>query len=374
MNRKHPVLYIIIASTILMLTACAPVYSPQEAPREATATSGGKLTALPTNTSVTNDITSVTSALSQLPGEAVAVGKSTESGKQDGSQSETVTSNDDVDTLLPEALVSRDYVALEEMMGNPFTIGYWRSEGQVLTPNEALEQLRLNLLSEPTKLTFTSDPNSFPNLSDFDPSNSFGPDVQIADLIYSQGWGADGLNDAILTIGLKDDGVQYWHGIIYSIGGFSKITDQQVREPALSYEVETYQNVSNGFEFDYPANWDIDEEIYGERGSGAQFYSKGEFMLLAVVYLWDPKNDLDAYIDQRRLGWSSSGTVLSEEELKLTGGRRAVQFEKDDVDGKTNYVMLTEVGDRYLEIAVPGDQEQLEEIAKSLRPLSRSQQ
>lgn len=276
----------------------------------------------------------------------------------------------DTATALAEALTAGDYAALEGLMGDSLTIGYWRSEGQVLTPAEVIEVLRLNLLPNPGAVSFIRDQAHFPDLGGVDPASAFGPDVQIVDLVYSQGWGVDGLGEAILAIAEDADGSQYWRGIIYSFAGFSEMTGQAPQEPALSYEAAIYRNEANGFEFDYPSSWSFEEDVLGERGSGAQFLSEGEFVLSAIVYLWDPKNDLDAYVDHWRRGWSTSGaSVLSEAESTLAGGRRAVQFEIADVDNWTKFVMFTEAGDRYLQLSGPGNLSLLAEIAQTLRPL-----
>jgi hypothetical protein len=312
----------------------------------------------------------VTGALYQVLGQPIAEGQPANLSGPDESTADTIPADADLLATLPEALVNGDYTTLEEMMGDPFIMGYWLSESQALTPVEAIEQLQLNLLPDPAKVTFTDDPSLFPDLGEFDPRLAFGPGDQMVNLIYSKGWGSDGMGEAFLAIGIKADGVQYWPGIIYSFGGFSELVDASSQQPALSYEAAVYRNEANGFEFDYPALWSFEEDVYGVRGSGAQFLSDGQFVMSAVVYLWDPKNDLDAYAGHWRKGWSASGVpILSEAELTLAGGRRAVQFEIEEVGGQQKYVMLTEAGDRYLELSGSGDLSLLAEIAQSLRPV-----
>jgi hypothetical protein len=276
----------------------------------------------------------------------------------------------DTATLLSDAFSAADYKALPGLMGETFAIGYWLSEGQTLTPAQAVEQLRLNLLPDPAAVSFIRDRNLFPDLEPggVDPAAVFGPDVQIVDLVYSQGWGTDGLQEAILAIAQNADGSQYWHGII--TGRFAGLPVPPVQEPP-SYETAVYRNSENGFELDYPASWHLDEQVLGSRASGALFYvadTDEEPIFSAVVYLWDPKNNLDAWLDQRRQSWSGSGaTVLSEEELTVAGGHRAIQFEHQWLNGQTTNHLFMEVGERYLELSGSGDLETFGEIIRTLR-------
>jgi hypothetical protein len=62
--------------------------------------------------------------------------------------------------------------------------------------------------------------------------------------------------------------------------------------------------------------------------------------------------------------------ILSEAELTLVDGRRAVQFEIEELGGWQKYVLFTKVGDRYLQLSGTGDLNLLAEIAQTLRPLA----
>jgi hypothetical protein len=274
----------------------------------------------------------------------------------------------DTATLLSDAFAGADYEALQGLMGESLTIGYWLSEGQTLTPAQAVEQLRLNLLPAPAAVSFIRDRNLFPDLGNIDPATAFGPDVQIVDLVYSQGWGTDGLQEAILTIAQNPDGSQYWHGMLY--GRFAELPVPPVQEPP-SYETAVYRNSENGFELDYPASWKLDEQVLGSRASGALFFiadTDEEPIFSAVVFLWDPKADLDAWLDQRRQSWSGSRvTVLSEEELTVAGGHRAIKIELQGADGRIFNHLFMSVGDRYLDLSGSGDLETFNEIIGTLR-------
>lgn len=176
-----------------------------------------------------------------------------------------------------------------------------------------------------------------------------------------------GENDAVIGIlnQLLGEPIAQWQSIM------ALSQPEPTAEPALSFETVTYRNKTNGFEFDYPATWTFQEDVLGDRGSGAQFYSEGEFTLSAIVYLWDPKNDLDAYVGRWRQVWATSGLlILSEAELTLVDGRRAVQFEIEELGGWQKYVLFTKVGDRYLQLSGTGDLNLLAEIAQTLRPLA----
>lgn len=140
--------------------------------------------------------------------------------------------------------------------------------------------------------------------------------------------------------------------------------------PQLSFEAATYRDADAEFEFDYPAAWVPDEQVFGPRGSGVQFMPSEDTSLTVMVTLWDPKNDLDAFVEQRRTGWSlSEATILSEEELTLAGDWRAVSFVVDGVDGIEAFFMFTTLGENYLQLSGTGDIDLLAEIARTIRPL-----
>jgi hypothetical protein len=312
---------------------------------------------------------SVTRVLVDALGEPIAEGQGALLPSDNDSTFEPEPAGMSIVSTLPDVLTNREFGVLLQMMDDPFIIGYWLSEGLALSPAEAIEQLQKNLLPDSSAATFTVDPEQFPDLGEFDPLHAFGPDVQITDLIYSQGWGTEGKDEAILTVAQRPDGSRYWHGIIYGGGGFAAIPGEIPDKPVLSFEAATYRNEDNGFEFDYPAAWYFTEQVYGPRGSGAQFFSEDEIIFSSTVYLWDPKNDLDAYIDIRKQGWSSSSAVISEEELFLADGRRAVLYEIQGPDGSSFYSLLTEVGQNYLELTGPIELVEFVEIAGTVRAL-----
>lgn len=153
--------------------------------------------------------------------------------------------------------------------------------------------------------------------------------------------------------------------------------------PVLAPNKVTYRDDANGFEFDYPAGWAFDGGEGGSRGSYVQFYSwdwkpgdpieplpPGGTILSVTNQLWDPKNDLEAFINQRKQAWDASGiSIQSEERLTLAGDRPAAQFTVQGVDGAQAYFLLTTNGENYLVLSGSGDLNLLSEIAQTLRPI-----
>ncbi|HSF82060.1 MAG TPA: hypothetical protein VLA49_12540 [Anaerolineales bacterium] len=120
-------------------------------------------------------------------------------------------------------LVERNYGSLryDNFIYDPFVIGYWGSEGVTLEPEDVWTELANNLLP-PTDaaLTFTTNRAQFPPLAGMPPENMFGPNVKVAQVVYSEGWGADGLGAALLYFAQDQCNGYTWHGLVYSNGHF----------------------------------------------------------------------------------------------------------------------------------------------------------
>jgi len=96
-----------------------------------------------------------------------------------------------------------------------------------------------------------------------------------------------------------------------------------------------------------------------------------ETVLSATVQLWDSKNDLEAFVDQRELAWDASGiSILSEERIILAGNQPAAQFTVQGSDGTQAFFLLTTNGESYLVFSGNGDLSLLAEIAHTIRPIS----
>ena len=125
----------------------------------------------------------------------------------------------------------------------------------------------------------------------------------------------------------------------------------------------------------------LDDGEQHSRGYYVQFYSwdwqpgdvvemtpPGETILTLMVNDWDPKNDLEAYLAQRKLAWDYSGiALLSEECINLSGDWPAAQFTVQGADGTQSFSLFTTVGEQYLTLSGSGDLDLLAEIAHTLR-------
>lgn len=151
----------------------------------------------------------------------------------------------------------------------------------------------------------------------------------------------------------------------------------------LPFEAAVYRDESAGFELDYPLNWSADMPLVGgDRGYFAQITSwprsPGELpdeipedgtILSINVLLWDPKNDLQAYIDTRKQAWSASGfEIQSEQEIVLDGDWPALTFRVDTPD-QTTFFLITTIDNQYLVLSGSGDLEAVQTISRTLRRL-----
>jgi hypothetical protein len=76
------------------------------------------------------------------------------------------------------------------------------------------ELANVHLPPDPSGLTFTTNREEFPPLAGTPPELMFGPDVDVALVIYSEGWGQAGLGAALLYIARDECGMYYWHGMV----------------------------------------------------------------------------------------------------------------------------------------------------------------
>jgi hypothetical protein len=157
-------------------------------------------------------------------------------------------------------------------------------------------------------------------------------------------------------------------------------TPEPTGTPQLSFAAASYKDETSGFELDYPSDWTLQpKSTIGSRGSQALLLSPGTTQetlpaggsrIAIVVYQWDPKNDLDAYLTQRKTAWTDSGsTIVSEETWALADGRQAVNLVVQGPDKAQSFILLTTVGEDYLQISGEGNLTLIEEIARTLQPL-----
>lgn len=151
--------------------------------------------------------------------------------------------------------------------------------------------------------------------------------------------------------------------------------------PAAPFDAEMYANEEAGFALDYPTGWTVNEQEIGPRGTQISFLSRpelaeaatipeGETRLSATIYQWDPKNDLNAYVQHMKEAWSSSGfTILEDEKLTLELGMPAELFTVQTPDAKVLF-LVTALKDQYLVIAGEGDLDLARQIVERLRPIN----
>ncbi|RIK43565.1 MAG: hypothetical protein DCC55_05295 [Chloroflexi bacterium] len=118
------------------------------------------------------------------------------------------------------ALVERDYTSLQQMMGDPFAIGYWQSEGVSYPPGIAIADLRSNYLPPGAAPTFDMTTNLTVLLDGSDPLSLWGPEVNAVRAIYVTGLGPERSDEAILIIALDQNDQPYWHSMLVAAGGF----------------------------------------------------------------------------------------------------------------------------------------------------------
>lgn len=159
------------------------------------------------------------------------------------------------------------------------------------------------------------------------------------------------------------------------------VVEPQGKIAAPSFESQTYINESVGFALEYPAGWTVNEQIIGPRGTQVQFLSAPDIAELATVpagatrvtlmiYQWEPKNDLAAFLETRKVAWDASGfTILDEEPITLDLGLDAVRITLQSTDGVAVPYLFAAIGDQYLSISGEGDLVLVEEMMRYLRPI-----
>lgn len=155
----------------------------------------------------------------------------------------------------------------------------------------------------------------------------------------------------------------------------------QGKLPAASFDAQLYVNETAGFALDYPVGWIVQEVVVGPRGTEIQFLSSpdladattlpdGATRVSATIYQWDPKNDLAAYVANRKAAWDASGfRVVDEQSVTLELGLSAVQFVVETPETQTIF-LIAALDDQYLQVSGEGDLELVKEIVGRVRPFS----
>lgn len=152
--------------------------------------------------------------------------------------------------------------------------------------------------------------------------------------------------------------------------------------PAAPFNSEPYVNEAAGFALDVPSGWTTTEMIVGDRGTQIQFLSSPKLAeaatipsdhtrVTAVIYQWDPKNDLAAYVEQRKTAWRASGfSIVEEQERTLELGLQAVQLRVQTPEAEVEY-LIAALNDRYLVLSGEGNLELAKQIMERVRPISQ---
>jgi len=154
----------------------------------------------------------------------------------------------------------------------------------------------------------------------------------------------------------------------------------------LSFTPATYKAEAQGFELDYPSDWTtVPINVIGSRGSSGALYSPGSSAetlaeggsrVGVTVYLWDPNNDLAAYVQHRKTAWepgSGGSSIIKESSGNLVDGREYASFVVQAADDRQAFFLFTTLGENYLEISGEGNLALVEEIALTVRPLGFKQ-
>jgi hypothetical protein len=146
--------------------------------------------------------------------------------------------------------------------------------------------------------------------------------------------------------------------------------EPEFQVPALPVESFAYENPEIGLLVDFPKYWTVgDMTVLGERASQTLVSAPDDStMVTLTVSLWEPYNDLGAYVETRQIAWDASGfTILSAQEWTLNNGQPARVFFIETSESMPVFFLLTALDDRYLTLAGEGDLQLVEQIARTLR-------
>jgi hypothetical protein len=109
---------------------------------------------------------------------------------------------------------------------DPFTYREWESEAETISADQFASKLPNELYPEgdlePDWVTFTNDRSQFPLQEGVAPEGYLGFGIPIVEILFSEGWGEDGLGTALLYFAQDECGGYYWYGLAYSRGHFDQ--------------------------------------------------------------------------------------------------------------------------------------------------------
>lgn len=131
---------------------------------------------------------------------------------------ENLTAADFSDRLIT-ALESKDFAALQSLMGSRFALAFWRSEGSELAPDAAVAMLQQGVLASGAAPAVVTGVDPVSLLEGADPLAFFPPDA--VDTLVFERVGQDGQSQALVIIGQDPaSGRFYWKGMLVAMGGF----------------------------------------------------------------------------------------------------------------------------------------------------------
>ncbi|MDX9865256.1 MAG: hypothetical protein RBT34_10665 [Anaerolineaceae bacterium] len=128
--------------------------------------------------------------------------------------------------VLTESLATRDFARLQPLIGVPFSLASIGSGSSSLPASDLIKRLEKNMLLESSDPLFLPDADLTPILGDRVPT-SLGPGLKVVAILFSKGWGENGVGEAILYISELPDKTFAWYGMVYAREGFDVLVEAE---------------------------------------------------------------------------------------------------------------------------------------------------
>jgi hypothetical protein len=213
------------------------------------------------------------------------------------------------ESLLQAAVAQRDAAAMQALMGERFSLGYWQSEGEAIPSEEAVTQLLDSHIAEHNFIAF----QEFQPIPAFDAQSFVGPDLKLEKAIMATGWGLDNMQQALLFVSSRPDGSLFWQGVLVTPKGFVPPMGEACTEPA-AVSVVNSQASYNGISFriDPSLNYGLAARICSATtGEGEQMgiqahppytefffqtYNRGNVYFQPHIRVYEVTGDLQNYL------------------------------------------------------------------------------
>jgi hypothetical protein len=175
--------------------------------------------------------------------------ETTEAATAEATAEATVPSADDFVNGLKSAVAARDFTALQSYMADPFTVGYWLSEGVQSSPAEAAALFESSFLPEDAQIIWDDGETDLSQLLQGQlPDTFLPPGKELATALLSYGWGPDAAGEAILFITEQPAGTFQWELMLYSGFGFAGIPTEVQAVVINADEATFYSGPGEEFE------------------------------------------------------------------------------------------------------------------------------